>query len=243
MLSAITATALDVPPFNPEHKEVTDLTGTLKPAEVSALVSKIQAVQASDGTQISVLLIPTLDGDEIFDFTQRVATTWKIGQSKIDNGVLFLIVKNDKKARIHVGYGLEGRLTDALSKRILLNEVQPEFRSGRFYQGIDRAVTAIIQAVKGEYTAPAKKSTGKSSDAGFWVMLAILAFLWMSGMRMSRRGSRRRRRAYGGFYFPTLGSGGGGGWSSGGGGGWSSGGGGGGFGGGDFGGGGASGDW
>ena len=243
----VAARALDVPLYNPQHKEVTDLTGTLKPQEVDALVSKIRLLQSSDGTQVAVLLIPTLNGDDLFEFAQRVGTTWNVGVSKTDNGVLFIVVKNDKKVRIHVGYGLEGRLTDALSKRIILNEVQPEFRAGHYYQGIDRAVTAIVQAVKGEYKAAPVKASGNHPEAGFWIMILMLAFFWIMSVRASRSG---RRRGHGGvFIWPGFG--GGGGWSSGGGsdtgssgGGWSSGGdSGGSFGGGDFGGGGASGDW
>jgi uncharacterized protein len=243
------ARALDAPPFDPQHKEVTDLAQLLAPTEITALVNKIRALQTSDGTQVAVLTIPTLDGDDIFEFTHRVATSWKIGQNKTDNGVLLVVVKNDRKVRIHVGYGLEGRLTDALSKRIILNEIQPRFRSGKYYEGIDNAVSAIIKAVKGEYTAPSVRSRGNgSSEGGFWFMLVMLAFFWIMGIRNSRRARGRRGRG-GVVFLPGFGSG----WSSGSSdGGWSSGsssggsdwgGGGGSFGGGDFGGGGASGDW
>jgi uncharacterized protein len=236
LLQPICAHALDVPAYDPKHQEVTDLTGTLQPTQIAALAAKLHSLQVTDGTQIAVLMIHTLRGDDLFDFAQRVATQWRIGQKKTDNGILFLIVKDDHKSRIQVGYGLEGRLTDALSSRILRNEVQPEFRAERYYEGIDRAVSAIIKAMKGEYTAPGSTAGQRGGgEIGFWILLTILIIFWMISMFAGRRG--RRRRGFGGFFYPGYG---GGGWTSGGG---SSGGGGGGFGGGSFGGGGASGDW
>jgi uncharacterized protein len=253
--TSVLTRAFEVPDYNRQHKEVTDLSGTLKPEQVDALVSKIRSLKSSDGTQLAVLIIQSLEGDDIFEFSQRVVTKWDISQ-KPDNVALLIIAMKDHKSRIHVGYGLEGRLTDALSSRILRNELQPEFRAGRYYEGIDRTLDAIVKAVKGEYTAPAPKSTsGGGDEFGFWFILLFFVVIWIWSVFSSRRSRRRRGGLLGGYYpMGTFGSGGG--WSSGSsggdwggsssGGGWSSGGDsgfGGSSGGGSFGGGGASGDW
>jgi uncharacterized protein len=247
-LMTMCAQALDVPEHDSNTRLVTDLTATLSSSEKDRLAQKLRAIEQSDGTQITVLLIPTLAGDDLFDFSHRTFQKWGIGDKSNNNGVLFLVAKNDRKMRIHVGYGLEGRLTDALSSRIMRNEVQPEFYNGRFFEGIERGVSAIIEAVKGEYvdTTAATSSSG-SGDIGFWIMLTVLIVFFVLPIFLPKRARRRRRAS--GYAEPWFTSGGwtsggsGGGWGGSSGGGWSSGSDSGTFGGGSSGGGGASGSW
>lgn len=252
---AALALALEVPPPDPQHKLVTDYTGTLTPQQVAQLNQKLREIERSDSTQIAVLLIPTLKGDDLFSFAQRTFEDkkWGIGQKGKNNGVLFLVVKNDRKMRIQTGYGLEGRLTDALSDQILRHEVKPAFYEGHFYQGIDRGTSAIVKAVRGEYKASAP---GGSSITAHPVLLGFLliffgiwGFIIMKWFITVSRAPRSRAMGHGAGSFDSGGWYSGGGWPGMGGGGWSGGGSGGGgggdigFGGGRSGGGGASGSW
>jgi uncharacterized protein len=234
VFSTIPAAALEVP-LKPEGR-VTDRTGTLNQRELTALEQKLEAFEKETTNQIAVLLIPSLEGDSLEDFSIRLAEKWKIGQRGKNNGAILLIVKNERKLRIEVGYGLEGALPDALAGSIIRNEIAPRFKEGQFYAGVDAGVKAIMAATKGEYRA-AKKNPQSSQGLPLWVPLVLILVVG-SVMVMSAVGRKRHYH-----------SGGSRGWTSGGGY-WGGGGGsfgdsGGGFsgGGGDFGGGGASGDW
>jgi uncharacterized protein len=231
--SALPASALEAP-ARPEGR-VTDQTGTLTPGEMAALNQKLSADERETTNQIAVLLIPSLQGDSLEEFSIRLAEKWKIGQRGKNNGVILLIVKNEKKLRIEVGYGLEGALPDALAGSIIRNEIAPRFKTGQFFQGIDAGINAIMAATKGEYKAPRKK-TQSSPGFPFWMFIPvvfIVAFIFMTAI-----GRRRYYHSGGSRGWTTGGGYWGGGGSSGGdsGGGFSGGGG-------DFGGGGASGDW
>ena len=232
-LLLVPALALEVPE-RPDDR-VTDKTGTLSRGEIAALEQKLAAFERETTNQIAVLLIPSLAGDSLEDYSIRLAEKWKIGQRGKNNGVILLVVKNDRKLRIEVGYGLEGALPDALGGTIIRNEIAPRFKDGHFYRGIDAGVTAIMAATKGEYKA-AKKRTHRSPNIPwlaflpFLLVLAIFAINFMGRKQHYHSGGSRGWSSGGGFV--------GGGWSGGGnsGGGFSGGGG-------DFGGGGASGDW
>jgi uncharacterized protein len=227
------AFALEVP-ARPEGR-VTDLTGTLSHNEQIMLERKLSDFERETTNQIAVLLIPTLKGDSLEDYSIRLAEKWKIGQKGRNNGAILLIVKNDRKLRIEVGYELEGSLPDALSGSIIRNEIAPRFKTGQFYQGIDAGLSAIIAATKGEYKAPKKRERrSRSSPWGtLWPILlffGIFAFINLVARKRHYHSGGSRGWTSGGIF-------GGGGSSWGGSGGGFSGGGG------DFGGGGASGNW
>jgi uncharacterized protein len=122
-------------------------------ASVEYLESMLKAHEDSTTNQIAVLIIPSLDGDVLEEYSLRVAhDEWKLGSSNNDNGVLLLIVVNDRKMRIEVGQGLEGVLPDAVTSRIIRNEIAPHFREQKYEEGIRAGVDAIINAIGGEYT-------------------------------------------------------------------------------------------
>lgn len=197
--------SLDPPKFDPRHKLVTDLTGTLTPAQVQQLQSKLQQIEMSDSTEIAVLMIPSLQKEELFNYTQKVFQTWGIGQKEKNNGVLFLIAKNDRKARIHAGYGLEGRLPDALAFQILTDEVLPEFRQNRYYEGLDRGANTIVKAVRGEYQAkPAVHKKGGTTSVliKIWVLILFAGFVWV--LLQMRRARYADPTGFGGFAGPSL---------------------------------------
>lgn len=211
---------------------VTDQTSTLAPEEIQQLSRALLTFQDSTSNQVVVLIIPTLDGYPLEDYAYEVAVKNKIGSKENKNGILVLIVKNDRKVRIEVGYGLEGPLPDATTNYIIRNEMIPHFKTNNYFTGIGAGVAAIIKATAGEYKITAKKSSKKSKGMGIGAIILALIFIFVIP-RMSRRGI-----FYGGG-FGGFGGGSFGGGSSGGGGGFS------GFsgGGGDFGGGGSSGSW
>jgi uncharacterized protein len=120
------------------------------PADVRQRIEqKLAAFEQKTGNQIAVLTIASLEGDPIEDFSVRVAETWKLGQQGKDNGVIFLVARDERQMRIEVGYGLEPELTDAESGRILDNTVRPAFRNGDFGGGIEQGVDAILAALGG----------------------------------------------------------------------------------------------
>ena len=227
------AWALDVPP-RPDRL-VNDYAQMLSSSEVGSLERKLVAYDDSTSTQIAVVTIPSLDGDDLFDYAQRVAEAWGIGGGENDNGILLLIVSNEKKIRIHTGYGVEGGLTDALSKRIIEQEMKPAFKQARFYEGMDNATSAMIMALAGEYQSSGGKKGGKQIPAFVVILVLFLIFFVFGGRRRYTGYGHSGRRYYGG---PFIGGFGGGSSGFGGGGGGF-----GGFGGGSFGGGGASGGW
>lgn len=232
-LLSVVALALEVPE-RPEGR-VTDRTRTLSGNEIAALEQKLADFEGETTNQIAVLLIPSLGGDSLEDYSIRLAEKWKIGQKGKNNGVILLVVKNERRLRIEVGYGLEGALPDGLAGSIIRDEIAPRFKAGQFYRGIDAGITAIMAATKGEYKAPRKRERG-SPGSPWWI---FLPFVLVFGAAAVWNLIARKRHYY---------SGGSHGWTTGGGffgGGFSGGDSGGGFsgGGGDFGGGGASGDW
>ncbi|KIZ47416.1 MULTISPECIES: YgcG family protein [Rhodopseudomonas] len=129
---------------------VVDQTGTLSAEATARLEQKLKDFEARKGSQIAVLLVPTTAPETIEQFAIRVAEQWKIGRSKIDDGAILLVAKNDRKLRIEVGYGLEGALTDVTAKRIIDEIITPKFRNGDFSGGIEDGVDRIISVIDGE---------------------------------------------------------------------------------------------
>jgi len=113
-LSSLVAQEIEIPPL---QRRVTDLTATLSAAQVEQIEARLKALEDSKGSQIAVLLVPTTQPETIEQYSIRVAEAWKLGRKGVDDGVLFLVAIQDRAMRIEVGYGLEGSLTDALTKR------------------------------------------------------------------------------------------------------------------------------
>ena len=154
MLVALSTHALDVPFL---AGRVNDLTRTLSPAARAHLETKLGDLETRTGAQVVILLIPSLEGEPLEPYSVRVAQTWKLGRKGIDDGVLFLVAKNDRKMRIEVGYGLEPKLTDAQTREILDERVRPRFREGDFEGGVEAGVDAIASIIDGK---PLARSAG-----------------------------------------------------------------------------------
>lgn len=213
------------------NRRVTDLTSTLTPAQQAEIENTLYAFEQQKGSQVAVLIVPTTQPESIEQYSIRVASQWKLGRKGVDDGVLFLVAKNDRALRIEVGYGLEGALPDALCNRIIDGFVVPRFKEGDFFGGIREGVARIIGTIQGEpLPAPPSKGGGSTPFSGLLIFFVFGVFiliqfisrlLGISPPRSGRGGWTSGRGGFGGL-------GGGGGFGGGGGG---------------FGGGGASGRW
>ncbi len=156
-------------------RRVTDLTATLNAEQISALETKLAAFETKKGSQIAVLILPSTQPEAIEAFGIRVADTWKIGRKNVDDGVILIVTKDDRKLRLEVGRGLEGVIPDAIAKRVLAETIKPHFKTDDYAGGIDAGVTQIIALIDGEPLPPPSGETSDSDD-GFDTLLIILFF-------------------------------------------------------------------
>jgi uncharacterized protein len=168
------ASAQGLLPIPKLEARVTDLTGTLTAEQQSALEEKLAAVEARKGAQIVVLIVPTTHPEEIEQYSIRVVEQWKIGRAKVDDGVMLIVAKNDRRVRIEVGYGLEGALPDATANRIIAETIRPLFAQNDFYGGITAGVDQITRVIDGEALPEpdhAWRGGGSRRPSGFWPFL------------------------------------------------------------------------
>ncbi|MFY9259789.1 MAG: YgcG family protein [Gallionella sp.] len=196
MLSAYAEVAV------PELKQrVTDLTATLNAAQIQTLETKLADFEGKKGSQIGVLIVPTTQPETIEQYSIRVVDKWKLGRKGVDDGVLLLVAKNDRKLRIEVGRGLEGALNDATAKRIIAEIITPAFKQGDFAGGIAAGVDSIIKVVNGEAlpSPPASLAVVENTDfdpegqlGGLIIGLFLLIPLWL----LIPSGKHKRGRNY-----------------------------------------------
>jgi uncharacterized protein len=167
-----TAYGFDVPRL---QGYVNDYAGMIGPPAKSKIEEGLRAFEQSDSTQIVILTIPSLEGENIEEFGIKVAETWKIGQQVKDNGVLFIVSKQERKIRIEVGRGLEGKLTDLMAGRIIDQVIKPRFKQGDFDGGFIAGVSSLIDATRGEFTA--ERRSVHQRQRGVPPFLTIFLFL------------------------------------------------------------------
>ena len=181
---------------------VTDLTGTLTTKERDALEERLRGFEQAKGSQVAVLLVPTIGSETIEEFAGRVTDEWKLGRKGVDDGVLFVIAKQERKMRIHTGRGVQGTLTDALSRRIIADIVAPHFRTGDFAGGIEAGVDAIMKAIEGEsLPLPEKKAQAKVDSLSSYSDFLWIGFFAIPIVAMFLRG------IFGRFFGASLTSG------------------------------------
>lgn len=168
------ANALDVPAKPALDKPIVDASGTLNAQQVDALVTQVNKSRTEKAYQIGILMIPSLEGRAIEDYSLEVARSWGIGD-KTNNGVLLLIAKDDRLMRIEVGSGLEGDLTDIESGRIIRNTIAPQFKQGNYYEGISKGVESIQAQVEGR----AQQETNMPSTSLLDLLFPIIIFATM----------------------------------------------------------------
>ena len=237
----------EIPEKPTVQASVYDYVDLLDAQQKKTLSQKLVRYSDSTSTQIVIIIIASTQGENINYLGAQWGQKWGIGQKGKDNGILIILARDDRKIAINTGYGVEGSLTDALSKRIIENSILPEFRTGDYYGGLDKGSDVIFQVLTGEFqedrTFENSEGFPFSSVLPFIIFMVILFILWSrKGGNNNGPGGRRGLSPWDMIILSNMGrSSGGFGKSSGGG--FSGGGFGGGFGGGGFGGGGASGGW
>src|SRR6186713_1068326 len=170
---------------------VVDNANIIDPAAEAALTQKLADFETKGSDQIVVATIPSLDGEEIEPYANRLFRFWKLGQAKETNGVLLLVAPNDRKMRIEVGYGLEGTLTDLHTKLIIENDMVPAFRAGDFSGGISKAVDDMVMVLEGnpeELEARGERNQQapfNSDDLFFAVFISIWAIIFFGSIAVS----------------------------------------------------------
>jgi uncharacterized protein len=154
---------------------INDYAGMISPSAKSKIEEGLKAFEQSDSTQVVVLTIPSLEGENIEEFSIKVAEAWKIGQQQKDNGILLMVSKQDRKIRIEVGRGLEGKLTDLMAGRIIDQVIKPRFKQGDFDGGFIMGTAALIDATRGEFKAEQRPIQRRQK--GFPPFLTFLLFL------------------------------------------------------------------
>jgi uncharacterized protein len=238
-LSALIATVRADPKFPELTGPVVDAAGVLG-GDAAEIEARLRSFEQSSGKQVAVATVPSLEGYDIRDYGNRLFRHWKLGDEKRDDGVLILVAPNERKVSIEVGYGLEGDLTDALSRIIIEHAMVPRFKAGDYGGGVAAGFEDIKKVIGGQGDKVVQRVQNQAAPS--LADLLPLIFLFLIIMFILSRGSRGRRVIMipggydGGFGGGYRGGGYGGGGFGGGGGGWSGGGG-------SSGGGGASGDW
>ena len=157
---------------------VMDLTGTLSGGAVAGIESKLSDFEKSKGSQIVVLMVPTTQPEEIEQFSIRVADAWKIGRKGVDDGIILLVAKDDRRVRIEVGKGLEGAVPDAIANRIVDENITPHFKAGDYDGGVQAGVDKLIGVVSGEpLPEPDRKWEHNGGIGNFLPVLLVIVFV------------------------------------------------------------------
>lgn len=181
LLLASIACAQDLAPVPALERRVTDLTNTLSAQQTVEIEQTLRAFEQHQGSQVAVLIVPTTRPEAIEQYSIRVVEAWRLGRKQIDDGALLLVAKQDRQLRIEVGYGLEGALTDATSKRIIAEIITPHFRNDDFFGGIRAGVQQMMKVIAGEpLPAPAPEAS-ESADSPAATLPGIMFFAFFVG--------------------------------------------------------------
>ena len=187
LLVGLGGVASELQPIPSLKKRVTDKTGTLRATELHALEQKLADFETQKGSQIVVVIIPTTEPEAIEQYSIRLAEAWKIGRQGVDDGVILLVAKDDRKLRIEVGYGLEGAIPDIYAKRIIENIILPRFRQGDFAGGINQGVDALMQLINGENLPTALTEKAETQGVPGWVIPLVLVLFFVLMMNTPRK--------------------------------------------------------
>jgi uncharacterized protein len=170
-----------VPPLS---GRVNDLTGTLTAQQRSELEQILGDFETKKGSQIAVLMVRTTKPETIEQYAVRVQESWKLGRKGVDDGVLLVVAKEDRRVHTEVGYGLEGILPDAVAKRIIDEDIVPRFKQGDFYGGIRAGIQRIMQVVEGEPLPAPRTRSGSPQASGHldWILPGLLIVLFIGGI-------------------------------------------------------------
>lgn len=192
MLAAVLALALVIPPA--PTARVNDYAGLLNAGERARLETALAEHERATSSQMVIAVFPSLDGENLEDYSIRLAQQWRVGQKSLDNGVILLVFVKERKVRLEVGYGLEPVVTDAVAGQIIREVIAPRFREGRYASGLEAAVEAVFTRVasgplperpKGDQRAPVWPLVG------FGAVLLVVAVVLLQEMLSTRRVARR----------------------------------------------------
>lgn len=167
----------DIPKKPSKETSVYDYIQLLGTSERDALESKLIRYSDTTSTQIVIVIIATTKGENINYLGAQWGEKWGIGQAKEDNGILILLAKNDRKIAISTGRGIESTLTDALSKRIITNEITPEFRKNNYSSGLNKGIDTIFQVLQGTYEGSPDSNGNSSAVLAPFILAAFIVFL------------------------------------------------------------------
>jgi uncharacterized protein len=157
---------------------VNDYAGMFSTQTQQALDQELQTFDKTTSNQIFIATFPSLDGESLEDFSIHLAEKWRAGSAKLNNGIILLFFKNDRKMRMEVGYGLEGAMPDARAGEIIQNIIRPQFQQGHYDAGVTQAVAAMIAATKGEYQ---RSNPSVNPSSGMLNTLGIIFILFFFG--------------------------------------------------------------
>mgnify|MGYP006287167617 FL=1 len=169
---------------------VTDLGGFLTPQQETTLEQLMESYKLGSGHEIALLTVPNLGGRSIEDYALEVARQWRIGKEGKHNGALMLVTRAEREIRIEVGRGLEGNITDGISGRIIRGLIAPEFKNGRFYEGLFTGIEAMHAAAGGNYASIPEERKGKSGGGIGLFPLMIMIFVIVRLIRRKGGGGR-----------------------------------------------------
>lgn len=167
---------------------VVDQTGTLTSDQLSALEQKLHTYEDSTSSQFEVVIIPSTNDYDIAEFATALGRKWGVGQKGKNNGLIFLIAKDDRKMFIAPGYGLEGAIPDITAKQIIDNVVLPNFKGNDFYGGIDQGIDALILAAKGEFVA--EEHHARNQDEPSWQLIVVMVVFFLILAIFGKKGRR-----------------------------------------------------
>lgn len=181
------ALAQQLAPIPALDSPVVDTTGTLDAAQKQALEQQALALQQRKGAQLQVLIVPSTQPEDIAQYSTRVFDQWAIGRKGVDDGVLLLVAKDDRRVRIEPGYGLEGAIPDAIANRVIQEYLVPHFRQNDYAGGITAASGVLVKIIDGE-ELPAPVSSNRDGGGGsgdgdsifmFAIMIGVVAATFM----------------------------------------------------------------
>lgn len=190
LLLALALPLQAAPEFPALTGRVVDQADILTPQTENRLNSLLAQQEQATSNQVVVVTLRSLQGYAIEDYGYQLGRHWGIGQKENDNGVLLIVAPNERKVRIEVGYGLEGSLTDALSKNIIETVITPRFKQGDMNGGVLEGTRAILSAIEGTYKPQKKSRSANSSSAFDFFGIAVIFTIFFSGVVRSMIGNR-----------------------------------------------------
>jgi len=186
LLACAPAFAQDLAAIPKLDAPVIDTTGTLDATQKAALEQQARALQQRKGSQVQVLMVPTTEPETIEQYTVRAFEQYKLGRKNVDDGVLVVVAKNDRRVRIEPGYGLEGAIPDAIANRIIQEYLVPKFRAGDYGGGLIDGTAALVKLIDGE-PLPEPMADNRAErgggGGGQWMIALFLAFFVASFAR------------------------------------------------------------